>query len=128
MIKTIAPIKREKDYKITVGADPELFLKDKDNNIIPAFFFVKGTKDIPEPISNDGHAIQYDNVMLEYNIPPCNTEDEFVSNNKFVLNYVRDTICKNNDLILSIEASAHLDEMYLANPISSEMGELLPTT
>lgn len=113
---------KTKDLNITVGADPELFLKDKSGDIVPAYLFVKGTKDNPEPISGEGHAIQYDNVMLEYNIPACKTEDEFVNHNKFVLDYINEGICKENSLELSISASEHLKEEYLYHPISNEMG------
>lgn len=117
---------KDEDLKVTVGADPELFLKDSEGKLVPAFLFVHGSKDNPEPISQEGHAIQHDNIMLEYNIPPCKTEDEFVKHNKFVLDYIKETICKPNNLTLSIEASAHLGEEYLTNPIALEFGELLP--
>ena len=123
MIKTIIPVKKElKDYKVTIGADPELFLKDGRGNLVPAFFYIKGTKDSPEPISGNGHAIQFDNVMAEYNIPACKTEDEFVEANKFVLNYIEETICKPNDLTLSITASEHLGEEYLSNETANTFG------
>lgn len=126
MLKLIKKLKGnmtiKKKLEVTIGTDPELFLMNSDNKIVPAFLFVKGTKDNPEPISGDGHAIQYDNVMLEYNVPPCKTEDEFIKHNKFVLDYVKETICKPNGLELAIIASSHLDEEYLSNPISNEMG------
>jgi hypothetical protein len=107
---------------ITIGADPELFLKDKDGKIVPAFLLVKGTKEEPEPISEKGHSIQYDNVMIEYQIPPCKTEDEFVENNKFVLKYIEETICNPKGLKISITASEHIENEYLEHPIANEFG------
>ena len=110
------------DRNIKIGADPEVFIKDKDNKIVPAFLLVNGTKDYPTPISEEGHAIQSDNVMLEYNIPPCSTKEEFIKANNFVLNYCRETICEPNGYTLSIEASSHVGEEYLVNPQATEMG------
>jgi len=100
----------KKDRNIKIGADPELFIKDRDNKIVPAFLLVDGTKDNPTPISDDGHAIQYDNVMMEYNIPPSSTVEEFIKHNRFVLNYIKDTICESKGYSLAIEASADVSE------------------
>src|ERR1700745_1055626 len=107
---------------ITIGTDPELFLKDKNGNVLPAFLLVKGTKECPEPISEKGHSLQYDNCMVEYQTPPAKTEDEFVENNKFVLNYIEETIAKPNNLDISISASEYIDEEYLQHPIALEFG------
>src|ERR1017187_4640294 len=92
----------KKEVKFTIGCDPELFLRDENNDIAPAYKYIKGTKDKPEPITDKGHAIQYDNCSVEYNIPPCNTADEFVENNQFVLNYIKDSIATPNNLKIDI--------------------------
>lgn len=122
IVTTIANKSLDEHLNVKVGADPELFLKDIDGNIIPAFFFVEGTKEKPEYISGEGHAVQYDNVMLEYNIPPCKTEDEFVKANNFVLDYIKESICAPNKLTLSITASEHLGAEYLHHEIANVMG------
>ena len=60
-----------------VGADIEVFLYDKEKrHVIPCVGVINGTKDKPFKPEGyvDGFALQEDNVMLEYNIPPARTE------------------------------------------------------
>lgn len=67
---------------ITLGADPEVFLRDRNTgNVVPAIGLVGGTKRAPLPIPemDDGYAAQEDNVMLEYNIPPCGSAGAFAA-------------------------------------------------
>lgn len=64
----------------TIGADPELFLRDADTGgVIPICGLVGGTKDAPLPLPDlpDGYAVQEDNVMLEFNVPPTGDPYEF---------------------------------------------------
>jgi hypothetical protein len=57
-----------------IGADVEMFLYDRDkDSIAPCVGIIAGTKDnpyVPEGYMK-GFAMQEDNVMLEYNIPPA---------------------------------------------------------
>jgi hypothetical protein len=58
---------------VTIGADPELFVLDtKRRVIVPMCGVLKGTKDRPFDLGG-GFAVQWDNVMLEYNIPPTSS-------------------------------------------------------
>lgn len=52
------------------GADPEVFLVDKEGNAVSSEGLIGGTKEEPIPISKEGHSLQEDNVMVEFNIPP----------------------------------------------------------
>ena len=63
---------------ITIGSDPEEFLQTLDGKIISAEGKLGGTKDNPRKLTEVGHYVQEDNVMVEYNIPPVTGEDEFV--------------------------------------------------
>lgn len=112
-------IKDEKVVEIknvTVGADPELFLKSKDSGeFVPSFFVIKGDKNNPTPISDDGHNIQCDNVMVEYGIPPSKTAEEFVKHNMFVQNYLKDKVAEQNNLELVIFPYAEFDENNLVD-------------
>ena len=63
---------------ILVGADPELFVKDGEQ-FISGIGLVGGTKDNPQAMGCG--AVQMDNVLLEYNIPPARSADEFVTYN-----------------------------------------------
>lgn len=51
---------------VTIGADPELFMRSKDDGeFVPSFNIIKGDKYNPTPISDEGHNISCDNVMFE---------------------------------------------------------------
>lgn len=61
---------------ITIGADPELFVKDaRTGLVLSAVGTVGGTKAKPVPLAVDdlgeGYYVQEDNVMAEYNVPPA---------------------------------------------------------
>ena len=88
---------------ITIGCDPELFLKVKNiDEFVPSFMVMEGNKLNPTKITDAGHNIQCDNVMVEYGIPPCKTEDEFVENNKIALDYIKSKVAEPNDLEMVI--------------------------
>lgn len=55
---------------ITVGADPEVFIRDKKTGkIVSAHDLLPGTKDHPHPVP--GGAIQVDGLAGEFNTDPC---------------------------------------------------------
>jgi hypothetical protein len=59
---------------VTLGADPEFFLRDtRTGRVTPAVGLIGGTKGKPVPIpgADKGFTMQEDNVMVEFNIPPC---------------------------------------------------------
>jgi len=55
---------------IALGSDPEMFIKGPNGEPISAEGLLGGTKDEPRKLSENGHAVQEDNVMVEFNIPP----------------------------------------------------------
>jgi hypothetical protein len=61
--------------KITVGCDPELFVK-KDGKFRSAWGLIPGTKEKPH-IVEDG-AVQVDGCALEFNTDPVDNADDFV--------------------------------------------------
>jgi hypothetical protein len=67
---------------IMVGADPELFLR-KGRRLVSAISLINGTKRAPLKTSHG--AIQWDNILAEYNINPANTAEQFAANNLSVL-------------------------------------------
>jgi len=62
----------------TIGSDPEFFVAHQDI-MYPAFKIISGTKENPTHLG-DGYSILHDNVLIEGNIPPANTVEEFVTN------------------------------------------------
>lgn len=107
-------------YKITIGSDPEIFVEN-DSEIVSAIDLIPGTKQEPYPIDNKGHMIQTDNIALEYNIPPCNNEEEFVYSIQFVKDYL-ETIAIANGLKLSNLASSEISPLYLDHPQAKKFG------
>lgn len=73
----------------TIGADPELFLKDKYNKYKSAVHLIGGNKWNPLPLDDKGNAILEDNVAVEFNIAPATTYQEFKDNINYVLNYIK---------------------------------------
>lgn len=101
-------------FKYTVGTDPEVFVVNiNTNEVISAIGLIPGTKEEPYPISDKGHAIQTDNVMAEFCVPPAQGAEELYLNIKFCLDHL-DAMLPNN-IKTKILASAHLDEKYLDN-------------
>ena len=63
----------------TIGADPEFFIQKYDGTMQPIVGLLGGTKDKPIAVqgARKGFAVQEDNVMAEYNIPPTAHADQF---------------------------------------------------
>lgn len=110
---------------ITLGTDPELFLK-KGDKIISAIGKIGGSKSDPQPISDFGHFIQEDNVAIEYNIPPCTNITDWVYHNNYVKDYL-EVLVSAMGCTLAFDASAILDESELDNDIAKLAGESLPS-
>jgi hypothetical protein len=111
-------------YKLkAVGADPEFFLFDpKNKNPIPAIGMIGGTKDRPQFINEDGFsAIQEDNVMVEFNIKPARTAEEFVDNVLVVRNYL-DIKCKILGMEPLIVPHAEFEPAMLKHPQAQAIG------
>lgn len=105
---------------VLIGADPELFLS-KNNEIISAEGFIGGTKESPKYISDRGHAIQEDNVMIEFNIPACSTSEDFVNEINFVKTHLEQLVIL-FDCELNYSASATLNKKYLKTPQAKLFG------
>lgn len=103
---------------ITLGADPEVFVK-QGNRIISAHGLVKGTKKEPEPCFKG--AVQIDGVALEYNIHPAKNKSEFSAYNRVVLEQIQQIIrAKNMGLSIAIQPTAHFEQSYFDKEIPDE--------
>lgn len=108
--------------KFTIGADPELFLQ-KDDKIISAEGIIGGSKNDPKKVSKKGHCIQEDNVMIEFNIPPCSSLQEFLDE----INYMKDYLSvyvklKDPKYKLNYSTSNIFDEKYLQSEQARQFG------
>lgn len=116
--ETIVKIKN-----LTVGCDPELFLRDKTTKeYVPSYFLIKGDKENPQMITDEGHNIQCDNVMVEYGVPPSKTSEEFIKNNIIVQNYLKDKIAEPNGLELVIFPYAEFTENNVQDEKAKRFG------
>ena len=68
------------------GSDIEVFLVNEKNTVIPCVGLVKGTKEKPHRPKGmpKGYAVQEDNVMLEFNVPPVRSDGRKTVNRFYV--------------------------------------------
>jgi len=102
----------------SIGADPEVFLA-LDDEIISAEGIVGGTKADPREIE-PGFCVQEHNVLLEYNIPACNSRKAFVS----AIHHGLDLAAKAIDSKYEIKiiASHVMDDKWLQSEQAKEFG------
>lgn len=112
--------------KFTIGADPELFLVDKTtNNVVSAIGIIPGEKgnayrseDMPE-----GFGLEIDNILAEFNIPPCTTREGFINNIEYMKNYIRNYVQRiNPNLDIQCVASRHVNADQLTSPEAKRFG------
>lgn len=77
---------------VVVGADPELFLTDLEGNYKSAVGQIGGSKRHPLKITSNGHALQEDNVAVEFNIPPAKSVEDFCKDIKFMLSVIEEKV------------------------------------
>lgn len=92
---------------IKIGADPELFARNKAGALVSAHNLIPGTKQEPHPVKCG--AIQVDGTALEFNIDASATADQFVTNIKTVLGELQHYV---PDLSFAFEPAVHYPPEY----------------
>lgn len=95
-------------HNITIGSDPELFIiNNKTKKVVSAVGLIPGTKTKPwkDEEFADGFALQTDNILAEFNIPPVITKSEFIWNIQYMKSYI-DKYIKNINSDLGIKCIA----------------------
>lgn len=87
-----------KRTEITIGCDPEYFLKKSGRFTAAEFTGCLGTKDKPVPLPRGG-AVQVDGCALEFNIAPARTSREFDLNIQNTLDDIRNVISSDFEFI-----------------------------
>lgn len=106
--------------KITIGADPEVFvLNPTTGEEVSAIGLIGGTKYEPLPTLNG--SVQEDNVAAEFNVHPAKTALEFVHNIQAVLADLRQIVEKHN-LVLSTRSCAKFTKEELSHPEAVKAG------
>ena len=108
---------------LAVGADVENFLIDKDGKPVPCIELIGGTKEAPIPLKElgEGFAVQEDNVLLEYNIPPAKTRSMFVYNIMRIQEELRRRVAEKG-LVMVPSASMHFTQAQLDHPQARRFG------
>lgn len=105
---------------ITLGSDPEFFLQDTGTNFIVSSQTarVPGSKHKPKAMPMG--FIHPDNVLLELNVPPASSEDEWVFNHQETLRLAQLEI--SNNYKVDISASVEMEPMELWHPDARVFG------
>lgn len=108
-------------FNITLGSDPEIFISN-GNEIVSAEGLTEGgTKHAPKAISEDGHAVQEDGIMFEYNIPPCKTPEEWIENHRHCQDYL-EILAKAHGFEFSRAVSGEVNPKYLQSDQAKTFG------
>ncbi len=105
--------------RVTIGSDPEFFMKNGKGNLISSIPYIKGNKENPKPLLHGGN-IQQDNVAVEFATKPVTSSEEFVDHLRDTL---RDTL---NELpkgyTLSVAPSTKFPESQLKDEKAKQFG------
>lgn len=108
--------------KLTLGCDPEFFLKDKaSGKLIASCGRVGGSKEHPLPIDDKGHAIQEDNVAVEFCIPPASDILQWDTSIQFVMGHISELVSKQG-LTINLSASEIFPDDELQTQQAKEFG------
>lgn len=79
---------------ILIGSDPEFFIFKED---VPesSIGLIKGTKYNPQEVV-PGYGILKDNVLIEGNIPPAGSKEEFINNMRQLKDFMSELIAPNH--------------------------------
>jgi hypothetical protein len=106
---------------VQIGSDVECFLRDSSNQIVNAAKHIKQSKH--DPYKKQKIKIYYDNILAEFNIPPCDNGKDFVANitNGLYLLEKLAAPCKLNFTAASIiDLSITKDENAIENGCNDE--------
>lgn len=105
---------------ITIGSDPEFFLK-KGLEYKSAIGKIGGTKHDPAPLERPGFFIQEDNVAVEFNVPPASECAEFAENIEWAIKHIGDKLLTHGYNI-AWDPSAFFPETELSHPAAKVFG------
>lgn len=112
--------------KVTIGADPELFIiNEKTGKVVSSIGLIPGEKGDPW-VGDDmpsGFGLETDNIVAEFNIPPVTDGVSFVNNIEYMKAYI-DKFVKNinPDLGILCAASQSVDKSELQSPQAKLFG------
>lgn len=113
-------------HSFTLGADPELFIIDTTTNkVVSSIGLIPGIKDHPY-VGEDmpkGFGIETDNILAEFNIPPCTNVVEWVNNIEYMKDYLRSFVKRiNKNYDIKCSAYEIVDDDQLKSKEAQQMG------
>jgi hypothetical protein len=102
---------------VTIGTDPECFIfNTKTNRVKSAVKLIPGTKEHPQsvPELGPGFALQTDNILAEFNVPPVDNVNDFVKNIDLMKDYIRNfvkNIDENYDILCAASQNVPKSEL-----------------
>lgn len=97
--------------KFTIGCDPEIFLLSSQGQFKSVIGLLGGDKWHPVKLSEVGHAALEDNVAVEFNIPPCNSFEDFKREVQATMQMVKAKLP--NDLHFSHDSAVSFPDVEL---------------
>jgi hypothetical protein len=110
---------KDKKVRITIGTDPEFFLRKDGQYVSSQSAKIQGTKHEPVALKNGG-TIQRDNVAVEFATEPAKDGEDFVGKVKSCLVDAQAMLPKGHEMV--VEPSATFDEVQLTDPEAQEFG------
>lgn len=111
-----------KIYDITLGSDPEFFIRDiKTQEIVSSIGVIPGTKKEPFLIDNLGHSLMRDNVAGEFTTIPTNTRQAFIKEHMFMRAFLKQFLSEKG-LEYSFTASEEFTGEQLDNDEARTLG------
>ena len=102
--------------KITIGSDPEVFLRNPITGLhVSSIGLIGGSKSKPRTLERSGFALQEDNVAVEFNIPPAETLQAFVESIEWSVKRIEKEV-EPLGLKVDISAAVNFPEDQLAHP------------
>ena len=112
--------------EFTIGADPEMFIiNQKTGEVVSSIGIIPGEKGAPwtDPSWPPGFGLEIDNILVEYNIPPARSKEQFISYIEFMKSYIDEYVKNINSNYGVLCASSRLvPETELDNPIAQLFG------
>lgn len=110
-----------KPTEITIGADPEYFVKKSGRYTVAEHTGIKGTKSNPSPLPHGG-AVQIDGCALEFNIKPALTATEFDRNIEDTLSDIRSLVDPSFEFVFKPAVTFSKTEWEKASKVSKILG------
>lgn len=101
-----------------IGADPEMFLM-KNEQLVAVQPYVKGTKEMPQPLPSGGNA-QKDNVAIEFGMVPAASKADWLKNIGVTLKELQELLPEGVRLVAL--PSSHFPADQLEHPECKEFG------